>query len=305
MNRPVILLLLAIGVVVASCGGDEDLLPEYMIDKPKMLAVVVENPETPPGSTVATRVLIAGRQIDQTQNQDVNCLAAFDPPEQCLAGYNDVCTLTIPEPSELDDDFQDNVWFDVPVLGQTKVLEKNYYAQKTLRVTTDPVGGNPEVEAVDVAFLIDGELRQDIAITEPGGEILFQGESSPVNIAFTAVPADLDPPDTNDKLIYTWKVSLSKDGGSGRLYTNTDSDDVHEILGEGAKAAEYRQSVVFSLRGEELNAGIQYGRYDIYLLVRDQASDAKDRSEDRLGMTFFYFTLVIEKETILVVDDTL
>jgi hypothetical protein len=266
-----------------------------MIDGPRVLAVVVEDPETVPGSSVAMRLLVGGRHVDQGQDQDVNWLVTFNPPEICVVAYNETCVTTIPETSELSDYFGNNSWFDIPVLSHTIIREKNYYAKKMLRITTEPVGKNPEIEAIDVSFIEAGDVNQDISIVEPGEEMRFQGDDCPVNIAFTAVPAELDAPDNNDKLIFRWKVSLSKSGSNNRLYTNTDSSDVQKILGEGAKAAEFRQSVVFSLRGEKLKSGIQYGVYDIYLIVRDKASDAQDRSEDRLGMNFFYFTLVVEQ----------
>lgn len=285
----------ALLLVIVSCGGNEDSIPEYMIDGPRVLAVVVEDPETVPGSSVAMRLLVGGRHVDQGQDQDVNWLVTFNPPEICVVAYNETCVTTIPETSELSDYFGNNSWFDIPVLSHMIIREKNYYAKKMLRITTEPVGKNPEIEAIDVSFIEAGDVNQDISIVEPGEEMRFQGDDCPVNIAFTAVPAELDAPDNNDKLIFRWKVSLSKSGSNNRLYTNTDSSDVQKILGEGAKAAEFRQSVVFSLRGEKLKSGIQYGVYDIYLIVRDKASDAQDRSEDRLGMNFFYFTLVVEQ----------
>ncbi len=294
MTRWIGCLLPALFFVLVSCGGGEESIPEYMIDGPRVLAVAVEDPETVPGAEVAMRLLTGGRQVDQNQDQDVNWMVAFDPPVICVAAYNDPCVVMIPDASALSDYFAENSWFDIPVLSHTMIQGKNYYAEKMLRISDEPVGKNPEIETIDVSFIEAGVLKQDISIAEAGEEIRFQGDNCPVNIAFTAVPAGLEAADDNDRLIFSWKVSLSKNGSSHRLYTNTDTSDVEKILGQGAKAADYRQSVVFSLRGKNRKSGIQYGVYDIYLIVRDKASDAQDRSEDRLGLNFFYFTLVIE-----------
>jgi hypothetical protein len=77
----------------------------------------------------------------------------------------------------------------------------------------------------------------------------------------------------------------------GELFVYDDKKNIETLLGPGAMAAEFRQSVMFSLFGEDAEETYQKGRYQIYLVVRDNAATSSNSTEDRLGTDFFYFTL--------------
>jgi hypothetical protein len=111
------------------------------------------------------------------------------------------------------------------------------------------------------------------------------------NIALTASMEALAP-DENDLLVYRWYLSTSKNSG-GKLFINNDRDVIQELLGPGEAASETKASAVFSLRGEDADGSLQSGLYDVYLVVRDNASAPQSAADDRFGTDFFYFTLCV------------
>lgn len=266
---------------LASCG-ESDLTEEYMADTPKIIAIKLSDPEVRPGNEVTMRLLIAGKDIDQNMTSTIFWYAEYQ--EEILGGwssYNEDFTLNIPE-TIIDSNEDDLI---LPVFARIQIGETYLTAEKLLRITHNPTGKNPHINEVTMKYISNDSIMSS---TLKNGESLTIPENTE-NISLTAVTEELEA-GANDQLIYRWYVSFSKTS-SNKLWVYDDEDTIEELLGEGATAAEFRKSVIYSLRGEENDEEIQSGTYDIYLVIRDNASNSQSSDEDRLGMDFLYFTV--------------
>ena len=274
-----LLICLLLGVV--SCGDDSDLLDSYIAKEPKVLAVKIQDPEVRPGESIRMQILVGGRDIDQNMDNPVSWYIDDHPPIFLgTSAYNQEFIGQLPE-----DALNGEQWFDLPILARIQVGQKYLNAQKIVRVTNNPKGKNPVISGVQMAYLLEGQSKTNRALN--GEQKVLPG--SVKNIALTVLTDELAPGE-NEQLVYRWYVSTSKNS-NGKLYVNNDTDDIEALLGKGTKASEIKVSVVFSTRGENSDASVQYGDYDIYVVVRDNAIDSTSSSEDRFGTDFLYFTL--------------
>ncbi|MGD9211791.1 MAG: hypothetical protein PVI90_13490, partial [Desulfobacteraceae bacterium] len=243
--------LIALIFLLSACG-ESDLLDPYFVKDPRILAVKIEDPEVMPGDTVSMRMLVGGKEIEQDMANTV--IWAIDDVELeplGVSGYTQEFTHQIP-----NDFLGDNEWYDLPIYASLQINEKNLIAQKLLRLTQDPVGKNPVISHVQIRYINADNTVQE---TVESGETYTLPQSA-ANVAFTAFTEDLLAGE-NDKLIYRWYVSTSKDT-NGMLYVQEDEDKIENLLGDGVNASELFRSVVFSLKGEENDKDFQTGIYD-------------------------------------------
>ena len=193
-------------------------------------------------------------------------------------------------PSEvLDQQLQGNTYIDLPIMAEVVVDGTPLRGFKTLRITDTPSGKNPAIQSVT---LLDDQGGSTILTPSGGQTITFKrSEYIPENFACTATMATLNPGD-NLKLIYRWSASASKTS-DGELWVNHKKSDIESVLGKNVKAAEYRDTVLFSTKGEEGDDPVQYGEYEVSLVVRDKNEESAGREEDRFGVDFMTFTVLI------------
>ncbi len=289
---------MALSLSILNSCEDEEMNPYYMVNAPRILAVKIADPEVNPDvvAPIDLSVFVGGRTVDQEMTKTVGWytgvgISAGEYIEIGTSSYNEELEINTDIWNLLPDGlllllYGDDEWFDLPVFAQILVNGKLLSAQKTLRVTNNPVGKNPEITGVQVKY-----HATSITVTDSLNRLIeLEGPYIPGYIAFTALTEDLGT--GNDNLLYRWKVSLSKNS-FGKLYVNTDNSIDRALLGSNVKAAEYKQSVVFSLRGKDGGGNIQVGTYDVYLVVRDKASNAQSKAEDRYGIDYFYFSICI------------
>jgi hypothetical protein len=283
MIKTRILILFIFAFSLLSCG-DSDLLEDYFVQKPRVLAIKVEAPEARPAEQVSMRILVGGRAIDQDMDTAVSWF--FTDEQQGLvgtAGYDEALTVQVPA-NLLDDGAP---WVDLPVLARLEIGSKALFGEKFVRITQDPIGKNPIINGVDIVYQLADERVTDQAFN--GDQITIPSQVR--NIALTASMEELAVGE-NDHLVFRWYVSTSKNSG-GKLYLNVDKDVIGELLGPSEDASETKPSVVFSLRGKDAHGSLQTGLYDVYLVVRDNATAPQSAADDRLGTDFFYFTLCV------------
>lgn len=281
MNLKRLLLSLPILFLLASCG-ESDLTEEYMADAAKVIALKITNPEAPPGETVSMRLFVAGKEVDQGMTTPV--LWYTEGENSFILGasaYNSDFSFQIPA-TLLDG--KDNV-LTIPVFASIKINDKYLKAKKLLRITKNPIGRNPLITGINLRYGSNG-ISSSNTIHNGGTATIPENTE---NIAVTAITEKLDG-NANDQLIYRWYVSFSKNS-EGKLYVYDDKETIEALLGEGAKAADFRESVVYSLKGEENDEDFQTGIYDIYLVVRDNTLNSDSTDEDRLGTDFIFFTI--------------
>lgn len=132
-----IMLILLAGSLL-SCG-DSDLLDDYFVQAPRVLAVKVQDPEARPGDPISMKLLVGGQAIDQDMDDTVSWY--FFNEQATLVGtaaYDEEWLATLP------DDALDNgaPWFDLAVLAGIEIGSKSLTAEKKVRITQDPVGKN-------------------------------------------------------------------------------------------------------------------------------------------------------------------
>jgi hypothetical protein len=283
MDTTRFLTLVLVALSLFSCG-DSDLQEDYMVQRPRVLAIQVEAPEAGPTEQISMRLLVGGEAIDQQMDTAVAWYYEDEQPEPLgTAAYDEALTVNVPANALIDG----SPWVDLPVLARIEIGTKTYYGEKFVRITQDPIGQNPVIDAVDITYLQEGASVADQA--SGGDQVTISSQVR--NIALTASMEALAA-DANDALVYRWYVSTSKNSG-GKLYINADKDVIRELLGSGAEASETKSSAVFSLRGKDADGSLQSGLYDIYLVVRDNATAPQSAADDRFGTDFFYFTLCV------------
>jgi hypothetical protein len=283
MDKTRLMTLVLVAFALLSCG-DSDLLEDYLVQRPRVLAIKVEAPEARPAELVSLSLLMGGETIDQQMDTAVTWFLE-EEHEGVLgtAGYDEELSFQVPE-NALENG---SPWIDLAVLARLEIDAKTYFGEKLVRITPDPVGRNPIINGVDITY-----LEADERVTAQA----FSGDRMAIssrvgNIALTASMEELAAYE-NDVLIYRWYLSTSKNSG-GKLYINTDQDVIQELLGPAEAASETKASAVFSLRGKDADGALQTGLYDVYLVVRDNAAAPQSAAEDRLGTDFFYFTLCV------------
>lgn len=281
--RYAMLMLLAL---MASACGDDNLPEDHVVVDYKILAVRIEAPEATPGDTVSMKLLIGGSVMDQNSVMPVTW-RIYDPDGDVFheetVPYNEEFVLGLPV-GILDG----NPWLDVPVTASVSLGSRSLSTLKRFRITPAPVGANPLISGVSADWISGNTHHTRSVIT--GDTVIV--DRSVVNIAFTADMA-VQQENAIDSLVYSWYVTRSDPPGY-----ELDVDDrktvIESLLGDGSQAAEFRQSVVFSLYGENATGRFQKGSYTIYLVVRDNAVRSSDVSTDRLGTNFYYFSLVAQ-----------
>lgn len=286
MNNLLRLLFFLLTALLLSACGESDLLESYFVKSPRILAIKVQDPEAQPGDTVEMKMLVGGENVDQQMTANVNWF--IDDAELIHLGASIYTQpIAIPLPSDALDGSD---WYDLPIYGRIEIDQKALNAQKTIRVTRNPAAKNPVISGVSLKYItaqenVEQTVNNEETITLP---------PSAANVALTALTEELPAPQ-NDKLVFRWYVTLSKNG-NGMLYIQTETDEIEALLGGGAKADEIRQSAVFSLRGEDNDKPFQAGTYDIFLVVRDNAADPQSTADERYGTDFIYFTLCLPSE---------
>lgn len=283
MKKMNLFMLVVLAASLLSCG-DSDLLDDYIVKDPRILAVRVQDPEVQPGDSVSMKLLVGGRSVDQTMDETVSWII-YDGQASPVgaAGYDQEFTAQIPD-DMLDDEAQ---WVDLIVLATIQIGSKRFTAEKNVRITQYPIGKNPVISGVQIAYLEGGQLETAEVLEGDRIEMARQVK----NIALTALTDQLAPGE-NDRLIFRWYVSASKNSG-GKLYINNDKEVAEDLLGPGADASETKESAVFTFRGEFADESVQTGIYDVYLVVRDNASTSGSDADDRFGTDFIYFTLCV------------
>jgi hypothetical protein len=286
MKKMNLFLLVFLAASSLSCG-ESDLLDDYIVKAPRALAVRVQDPEVQPGDSVSMKLLVGGRNVDQSMDETVSWFF-YDGQASLVgtAGYNQDFIAQIPD-DILDDEAQ---WIDLIILATVQIGSKSVTAEKNVRITQHPIGKNPVVGGVQIAYLEEGQLETAEVLGGDRVEMAPQVK----NIAVTALTDQLAPGE-NDRLIFRWYVSASKNSG-GKLYINNDKEVAADLLGPGADASETKESAVFSLRGEPDERSTQTGIYDVYLVVRDNAATSESDADDRFGTDFIYFTLCVNNE---------
>jgi hypothetical protein len=277
-----ILIILTSLPFFTACGENE-LLEDYFVKDPRVLAVKIQDPEVSPADNVTMQMLVGGKDIDQNMAKMVSW--AIDDAEPVFLGTSDYTREFESQASA--DALPEEGWYDLPILARIQVGSTFLNAQKILRVTRNPVAKNPVIFGVRLQYLNGGQ-RVEETIADGATVNLPLG---PTNVAVTALTEELAP-QQNDKLVYRWYISTSKDT-DGKLYIQTDKKKIEAILGKGAKASENRPSAVFSLKGQDGDKAIQSGTYDVYLVVRDNADNPQSQAEERYGTDFIYFTICI------------
>lgn len=281
------ILMLISGLLTLAACGESELLENYFVKKPRVLAVKIQDPEVKPQDTVTMRMLVGGKDIDQ--NMTATVLWAIDDVEPIPLGYSNYTQEF--ESQIVTETLREDEWYDLPIFARIQIRQKYLNAQKALRVTQNPVGKNPVISGVRLQYLNGAQRVEEMVLNEDTTKDPIVLPVSITNVALTAMtenPAQGE----NDKLIFRWYISTSKNT-DGRLYIQTDSKQIEAILGKGAKASEIRPSAVFSLQGKGGNKGIQSGIYDLYLVVRDNAADPQSQADERYGTDFMYFTICI------------
>jgi len=286
-----ILLLLFI-----SCS--EDMLPDYMVDQPRSLAIKVENTEVQVGDTVRFRFLVGGKSVDQNAKTDVFWFSNPENPEDggFVAPYNRDFEMGFNENmmANLPDDmlklYDEKGWLDFPVTARVTIDDKRVSAMKTMRIRKDSVHKGPKIEGIKVSRLLADE-KVSFNLDSSGEKLFFPESEMPENFAVTAVMDD-ERTQSDVQYLYRWYVSLSKDSDA-KLYINSEDDAVDELIPLEKSVDEFSKSAIFSLYGEKGRDDLQEGIYDIYLVVREKAIHSTTRGEDRLGIDFFYFTLCV------------
>lgn len=282
MHKASLFLTIMFTCTVLSCG-DENLLEDYIIERPRVLAIKVTAPEVRPGEQVSLGLLVGGEDIDQDMDTSVSWFLRNE--QQGLvgtAGYNQDLIAHTPADA-LDAGSQ---WVDLPVLARIEIGSKTLYGEKFARIIGAPTGKNPIIAGVNVAYLQAAPVSEQALM---GDQIAISSQVR--NVGLTASMEALAAGE-NDRPVFRWFVSTSKNSG-GKLYVNSDRDDIKAVLGPGVGAAETKASVVFSLNGKDSDGSVQTGLYDVYLVVRDNASAPKSAADDRFGLDFFYFTLCV------------
>lgn len=270
-------------LLLVGCGedSDSDLLEDYFVKNPRVLAVKIQDPEAQPGDTITMRMLVGGRAIDQQMT--ANVLWAIDDAEPIFVGeadYTEAFQYQVPA-----DALDGTDWYDLPFFARIQFEPKSLNAYKVVRITRTPQAKNPAISGVQLQYLAAG---QPVTLVATNGETV-DAPTGISNVALTALTQTL-PDGQNDKLIYRWYISLSKNN-SNKLYIQKSDKKIEAILGAGAEASEYRRSAVFSLKGEDNDKKIQTGIYDIYLVVRDNAANPQSVADERYGTDFSYLTL--------------
>jgi hypothetical protein len=283
MKKINLFMLVFLAASSLSCG-DSDLLDDYIVKAPRALAVRVQDPEAQPGDSVSMKLLVGGRNVDQSLDETVSWFF-YDGEASPVgaAAYDQEFSAQIPD-DILDDEGQ---WVDLMVLATVQIGAKHFTAEKNVRITQQPIGKNPVISGVQIAYLESGQLETAEVLSGDRIELASQVK----NVAVTA-STDRLAPGENDRLIYRWYVSTSKNSG-GKLYINNDKEVAADLLGSGADASETKESAVFSLRGESADGSTQTGIYDVYLVIRDNASSPESDADDRFGTDFIYFTLCV------------
>ncbi len=274
VKKNLLLLLLTLLCFVAC--GDDDLPEDYIIVDSKIVAVKIEEPEAMEGDTISMKLLIAKNDIDQNSEIPVTWTIGGDVGYSMESNYNEALELIIPD---VLPDGEDSV--DVPVVAAVTIDGKVLSALKLFRVTNNPIWKNPVITGIQLDWLIGAEL-QTSTITNGSTLSLASGTE---NVACTAITEEL-PDDANGKLVYRWYISRAVDSNR-EIEISEEVDDIEALLGEGARAAEFRKSVVYDVLEKQ-------GTYSAYLVVRDNNLNSTDSSEDRLGTDFYYFTIVVE-----------
>lgn len=283
MKRINLIMLSLFAASLLSCG-DSDLLDDYMIEAPRVLAVRIQDPEVGPGDPVSMKLLVGGQAVDQNMAETVSWFFVGEQADLIgTAGYDQEFIAPIPD-DVLDDAAQ---WFDLTLLATIQIGARSLTAEKNVRITRNPVGKNPVISGIQIAYLDSG--RVETAEVQHGDRIDVASQVK--NIAVTALTDQLAPGE-NDRLIFRWYVSTSKNSG-GKLYINNDKDLASDLLGPGTGASETKASAVFSLRDEFADGSVQTGQYDVYLVVRDNATAPESDADDRFGTDFIYFTLCV------------
>ena len=277
------LLILLSSLLIFTACGENELLEDYFVKEPRVLAVKIQDPEVNPADNVTMRMLVGGKDIDQNMAAKVSW--AIDDAEPVFLGTSDYTREF--ESQGPADALPEEGWYDLPILARIQVGQTALNAQKLLRVTQNPVAKNPVISGVRLQYL-NGEQRVE--------EIVANGVTvnlplGPTNVAVTALTEELAPKQ-NDKLVYRWYISTSKNT-TGKLYIQTEKKKIEAILGKGTKASEIRSSAVFSLKGKDDKKAVQSGTYDVYLVVRDNADNPQSQAEERYGTDFIYFTIFI------------
>ena len=273
MKKYIFILLLTAFSLVAC--GDENLPEDYIVVDAKVLALKIEEPEAAPGDDIAMRLLVAGNNVDQNSDATVQWMIAGDAGTIYTSPYNGELTLNIP-----NDILADETSLDVPVVASVTLGGKRLTAEKLFRVTNDPVGKNPVISGVELQWQTDAGLQTR---TLSYGESFNPGIT--VNLACTSITEALAD-NGNENLVYKWYIT--KESGSGReIEINDSKDDIEALLGKGVKAAEFRESVMYDIRGRT-------GSFSVYLVVRDNTETATDSSQDRLGTDYFYFIVTTD-----------
>ena len=276
-------MLILFALPLLSCG-DSDLLDDYMVQSPRVLAVRIQDPEVRSGDPVSMKLLVGGRAVNQDMNETVSWFFLGRQADLVgAAGYDQEFIAAIPD-DVLDGEAQ---WFDLTILASIQIGARSLTAEKNVRITRDPVAKNPVISGIQIAYLDSGRL--ETVEVHNGDQIDIAAQVK--NIACTALTDQLAPGE-NDQLIYRWYVSTSKTSG-GKLYINNDKDLASDLLGPGTGASETKASAVFSLRGEFADGSVQTGHYDVYLVVRDNAAAPQSEADDRFGTDFIYFTLCV------------
>ena len=276
--------ILILSLLILTACGESELLEDYFVKEPRVLAVKIQDPEVNPSDNVTMKMLVGGKDIDQ--NMAATVFWAIDDAELIPVGESNY-------PQEFEsqisaDPLEQDQWYDLPIYARIQVGQKYLNTQKVLRVTQNPMGKNPVISGVRLQYL-DGEQLVEETFTNAD---TFPLPVNTTNVALTAVTEDLAPRE-NDKLVFRWYICTSKNT-DGKLYIQTDSKHIEAILGKGAKASETRPSAVFSLKGKDGKKGVQSGIYDVYLVVRDNASDPQSLADERYGTDFMYFTIYID-----------
>ncbi len=294
-NKPITYICIFAALIFASCS--EEMTPDYMSDNPKIHAIRIEPPEARIGETVRMKMLVGGRIIDQNMATPVEWNASTDAPGSgYMVPYNqefemDETVWALLSNEEIPEQYFTEGWFDLPITAAINMNGKTLYAEKTMRIMETPLHGNPKIIGVEASYRLDGDLITEYLET-PGETLSFQG-AVPDHLGLTAITED--PEITrNDKLIYRWHVSKSKNSG-GELWVYTDEAAVESVFGSDVDAEETEPSVLFSLRGEEGDEGFQNGAYDVYLIVRDKASNSESRKDDRFGLDYSYVSISVMK----------
>ncbi|RJP77436.1 MAG: hypothetical protein C4522_15330 [Desulfobacteraceae bacterium] len=277
-----ILVVISLLMFLVSCG-ESDLPEDYVSVNNKILAIRITEPEVMPGDTVRMKLLVSGKDMDQASDIPVTWTVGSETEglyHQEEVPYHQEFQIEVP-----DDAASGEPGVDIPVVATIMMDMKLLSSLKRFRITRNPEGMNPQISGIVAQWKSGNDSRNSTIMS---GETITV-DSTVANIALTVNTVAL-PEGANDVLIYNWYYTTSN-SSDGMLEVNDDKDRIEEILGTGSMAAEFRQSVLLSLYGENGEGSYQKGTYNIYIVVRDNASQSNSRFEDRLGTDFYHFTL--------------